>query len=46
MRNPNLQPTIFDYTFIGYNISSAKNQIVRAMYDSGNNEFVNEQINV
>lgn len=54
--NPNLQPTIFDnyeaklsvfdYAFIGYNVSSAKNQVVSAMYDSGNNQFVSEQINV
>ncbi|MCF2220509.1 outer membrane beta-barrel protein [Chryseobacterium sp. PS-8] len=53
--NPNLQPTIFDnyeikisafdYAFIGYSVSSAKNQVAQIIRKDGKNLF-NEQINI
>ncbi len=53
--NPNLQPTIFDnyeikisafdYAFIGYSVSSAKNQVAQIIRRDGKNLF-NEQINI
>jgi len=53
--NPNLQPTIFDnyeikisafdYAFIGYSVSSAKNQVAQIIRREGKNLF-NEQINI
>lgn len=53
--NPNLQPTIFDnyelkisafdYAFIGYSVSSAKNQVAQIIRKNGRNLF-NEQINI
>ncbi|WP_100075927.1 outer membrane beta-barrel family protein [Chryseobacterium camelliae] len=53
--NPNLQPTIFnnyemkisafDYAFIGYNVSSAKNQVAQIIRKDGKNLY-NEQINI
>lgn len=53
--NPNLQPTIFDnyeikisafdYAFIGYSVSSAKNQVAQIIRKNGKNLF-NEQINI
>lgn len=53
--NPNLQPTIFDnyelkisafdYAFIGYSVSSAKNQVAQIIRKDGRNLF-NEQINI
>ena len=53
--NPNLQPTIFDnyevklsafdYAFIGYNLSSAKNQVVNRVL-LNNNVVLNTSINV
>lgn len=53
--NPNLQPTIFDnyeikisafdYAFIGYNVSSAKNQVAQIIRKNGKN-LTNEQINI
>ncbi|PIE50072.1 MAG: TonB-dependent receptor [Flavobacteriales bacterium] len=54
--NPNLQPTIFDnyeaklsvfdYAFISYNISRAKNQVANVIYTKSDNTFANEQINI
>lgn len=53
--NPNLQPAIFDnyeikisafdYAFIGYNVSSAKNQVAQIIRKNGKN-LTNEQINI
>lgn len=53
--NPNLQPTIFnnyelkisafDYAFIGYSVSSAKDQVAQIIRREGKNIF-NEQINI
>ncbi|WP_370900258.1 outer membrane beta-barrel protein [Chryseobacterium gossypii] len=53
--NPNLQPTIFDnyelkvsafdYAFIGYSVSSAKNQVAQIIRKDGKNLY-NEQINI
>ncbi|MCJ8154498.1 outer membrane beta-barrel family protein [Chryseobacterium sp. SSA4.19] len=53
--NPNLQPTIFDnyelkisafdYAFIGYSVSSAKNQVAQIIRKNGKNLY-NEQINI
>jgi outer membrane receptor protein involved in Fe transport len=53
--NPNLQPTIFDnyelkisafdYAFIGYSVSSAKNQVAQIIRKSGKNLY-NEQVNI
>lgn len=53
--NPNLQPTIFDnyelkisafdYAFIGYSVSSAKNQVAQIIRKDGLNLY-NEQINI
>ena len=53
--NPNLQPTIFDnyevklsafdYAFIGYNVSSAKNQVVNRVLLT-NDVVVNTSVNV
>ncbi|WP_027386972.1 outer membrane beta-barrel family protein [Chryseobacterium gregarium] len=53
--NPNLQPTIFDnyelkisafdYAFIGYNVSSAKNQVAQIIRKDGKNLY-NEQVNI
>ncbi|MBB4808009.1 outer membrane receptor protein involved in Fe transport [Chryseobacterium defluvii] len=53
--NPELQPTIFDnyelkisafdYAFIGYSVSSAKDQVAQLVRKSGKNLF-NEQINI
>ncbi|CAA7195391.1 outer membrane beta-barrel family protein [Chryseobacterium potabilaquae] len=53
--NPNLQPTIFDnyeikvsafdYAFIGYSVSSAKNQVAQIVKKEGKNLF-NEQVNI
>lgn len=53
--NPNLQPTIFDnyelkvsafdYAFIGYSVSSAKNQVAQLIRRDGKNLF-NEQVNI
>ncbi|MCU7614732.1 outer membrane beta-barrel family protein [Chryseobacterium sp. GMJ5] len=53
--NPFLQPTIFDnyevkisafdYAFIGYSVSSAKNQVAQLIRRDGKNIF-NEQINI
>ncbi|GAB0155594.1 outer membrane beta-barrel family protein [Chryseobacterium sp. Alg-005] len=53
--NPNLQPTIFDnyelkisafdYAFIGYNVSAAKNQVAQIIRKNGKN-LSNEQINI
>ncbi|WP_292009053.1 outer membrane beta-barrel family protein [Chryseobacterium sp.] len=53
--NPNLQPTIFDnyelklsafdYAFIGYNVSSAKNQVAQIIRRDGKNIY-NEQVNI
>jgi len=53
--NPFLQPTIFDnfevkisafdYAFIGYSVSSAKNQVAQIIRRNGKNIF-NEQINI
>lgn len=53
--NPNLQPTIFDnyelkisafdYAFIGYSVSSAKNQVAQIIRKDGKNLF-NEQVNI
>lgn len=53
--NPNLQPTIFDnyeaklsvfdYAFIGYNVSSAKNQVAQIVHKDGKNLY-NEQMNI
>lgn len=53
--NPNLQPTIFDnyeiklsafdYAFIGYSVSSAKNQVAQIIRKEGKNLF-NEQVNI
>lgn len=53
--NPNLQPTIFnnyevkisafDYAFIGYSVSSARNQVAQIIRREGKNLF-NEQINI
>ena len=53
--NPNLQPTIFDnyeikisafdYAFIGYSVSAAKNQVAQIIRKDGKNLF-NEQINI
>ena len=53
--NPNLQPTIFDnyevklsafdYAFIGYNVSSAQNQVINRVLLT-NNVVVNTSVNV
>lgn len=53
--NPNLQPTIFDnyeikisafdYAFIGYSVSSAKNQVAQIIRKDGRNLY-NEQVNI
>jgi outer membrane receptor protein involved in Fe transport len=53
--NPNLQPTIFDnyelkisafdYAFIGYSVSSAKNQVAQIIRKNGKNLY-NEQVNI
>ncbi len=53
--NPNLQPTIFDnfeakisvfdYAFVGYNVSSAKNQVAQIVHRNGKNMY-NQQINI
>ena len=53
--NPNLQPTIFDnyelkisafdYAFIGYSVSSAKNQVAQIIRKDGKNLY-NEQVNI
>ena len=53
--NPQLQPTIFDnfevkvsafdYVFVGYSVSSAKNQVVNRVFES-NNAILNTSINV
>lgn len=53
--NPNLQPTIFDnyelkisafdYAFIGYSVSSTKNQVAQIIRKDGLNLY-NEQINI
>ncbi|WP_419869548.1 TonB-dependent receptor domain-containing protein [Chryseobacterium sp. CT-SW4] len=53
--NPNLQPTIFDnyelkvsafdYAFIGYNVSSAKNQVAQIIRRDGKSIY-NEQVNI
>ncbi len=53
--NPNLQPTIFDnyelkisafdYAFIGYNVSAAKNQVAQIIRKEGKNLY-NEQVNI
>lgn len=53
--NPNLQPTIFDnyevkvsafdYAFIGYSVSSAKNQVAQLIMRDGKNLY-NQQVNI
>ncbi|AZA52470.1 outer membrane beta-barrel family protein [Chryseobacterium sp. G0201] len=53
--NPDLQPTIFDnyelkisafdYAFIGYSVSSAKNQVAQIIRKDGKNLY-NEQVNI
>ncbi|ANF50943.1 TonB-dependent receptor [Chryseobacterium glaciei] len=53
--NPNLQPTIFDnyelkisafdYAFLGYSVSSAKNQVAQIIRKDGR-KLYNEQINI
>lgn len=53
--NPNLQPTIFDnyeikisafdYAFIGYSVSSAKNQVAQIIRKDGKTLY-NEQVNI
>ena len=54
--NPNLQPTIFDnfevkisafdYAYLGYNLSSAKNQVIQELSVNNNNQVLNTNLNL